>query len=74
MFAFLSDNDRFHVCLGAVDLAHSQKCHLKLISVWRVRCKEFIRKTKDLGVLGSDGQREIAENGLKVSLSMESKM
>ena len=54
--------------------ANSQKMDLKWTSVWRAKCKEFHRKMKDFGASGVQGQRGLAENGLKVDLSMESKM
>ena len=41
MYGFPKENDRFHVSLGARDLAQSQKLHLKLTSVWRARCMDF---------------------------------
>ena len=56
------------------DSADSQKMDLKWTSVWRAKCKEFHKKMKDFGASGVQGQREFAENGLKVDLSMESKM
>ena len=36
MYGFPEDN-RFHVSLGATDLAESQKSHSKLTSIWRAK-------------------------------------
>jgi len=47
---------------------------MKWTSVWKAKCKEFYRKMKDFGASGAGGQRGLAENRLKVDLSMESKM
>ncbi len=58
----------------AEDSANSQKLELKLTSGWSAKCKEFRRKMKDLGVNDCGGQREFAETGAKVDLSMECKM
>ena len=54
------------------------KCPPQLLgmfpSVWRAKCEGFHRKMKDFGASGVQGQRGFGENGLKVDLSMESKM
>ena len=60
--------------VGSEDSASSQNMDIKWTSVWRAKCKEFQRKIKDFGASGVQGQREFAEHGLKVDLSMESKM
>ena len=44
MYGFPSETNRFPVSLGATDLADSQKWHLKLTSVWRANCIDFINK------------------------------
>ena len=45
MYGFTWENDRFHVSLGARDLGDSQKQHLKLTSVRRAKCMDFLKKT-----------------------------
>ena len=44
MYGFLQENDRFHMSLGVTDLAAPQKLHLKLTSVWRAKCMDFLKK------------------------------
>ena len=44
MYGFPKENKRFHVTLGATDLAESQKLHLKLTSVWKANCMDFLKK------------------------------
>ena len=41
MYGFSLENDRFHKSLGKRDLAESQKCHLKLTSVWKAKSKMY---------------------------------
>ena len=36
--------NRFHVSLGAMDLGDSQKWHLKLTSVWKAKCMDFLKR------------------------------
>ena len=59
---------------AATDSADSQKIDLKFASGWRATCQEFRRKMKDLGRECCDGQRGLAENGPRVSSSLEMKM
>ena len=47
---------------------------LKLPSVWGGKSLKFLRKIKDSGGPGAGAQREIAENELKLSLSMGRKI
>ena len=41
MYGLPWGNNSFHESLGATDLADSQKRHLKLTSVWRIKCMDF---------------------------------
>ena len=74
MYGFLWENERFHVSLGASDLADSQKSHLKLNAIWRARCIDFPKKWWVSGVFGCEWFGGLAEMTLKVDLSMESRM
>ena len=44
MYGFPKENGRIHVTLGTADLAESQKWHLKLTSVWKAKCLDFVQK------------------------------
>ncbi len=54
--------------------SNSLNIHLVWGSVWERNCKDLHRKMKDLRCRWHLGQRELAELGPKVDLSMEHQM
>ena len=59
---------------GAGILADSLKSHQEWTSVWRAKCKEFVKKIKDFRSVQCGRFGGIAEIAPRVAPSMDSKM
>ena len=67
-------NDGFRRPVVLEQSVTSQKMNLEYASVWRGECEDIHGKMKDFGGLWSGADRQLAENELRIGLTMERRM